>query len=243
MRAAVIIDHFYFPIAQIRFIRGRSYSFVKLGEENWADLQPRDEQLTFHGSEFWPPPYPLHRLWQLSDSEMSVRGSHKIDLSPLCKSARDPNTGYRRRPDSRVPKRILKSKHLCTSGGLSLAATPFPTCTTTVYPSPSRVQPAFAETTWSTFRGRCWPIRPRSMRPFDFPYREPRYSACPPSPPSLFRFPGIRVIEFTAERMENMEEGFENVSRWGWNILPPFSSFLFVLYKRHVNFGLCTSCV
>lgn len=81
MRAAVIIDHFYFPIAQIRFIRGRSYSFVELGEENRADLQPRDEQLTFHGSEFWPPPYPLHRLWQLSDSEMSVRGSHKIDLS------------------------------------------------------------------------------------------------------------------------------------------------------------------
>lgn len=80
---------------------------------------------------------------------------------------------------------------------------------------------------------------PRSMRPFDFPYREPRHSACPPSPPSLFRFPGIRVIEFIAERMENMEEGFENVSRWGWNILPPFSSFLFVLYKRHVNFGLC----
>lgn len=39
-------------IAQIRFIRGRSYSFVELGEENRADLQPRDEQLTFHGSEF-----------------------------------------------------------------------------------------------------------------------------------------------------------------------------------------------
>lgn len=49
----------------------------------WGKLSgsPRDEQLTFHGSEFWPPPYPLHRLWQLSDSEMSVRGSHKIDLS------------------------------------------------------------------------------------------------------------------------------------------------------------------
>lgn len=196
---------------------------------------------------------------------MSVRGSHKIalslslSLSALCKSARDPNTGYRRRPDSRVPMRILKSKHLCTSGGLSPGRNTLSyvhhhhhhrlsisiTCVTRVcrnnlihFSGAMLTNPAFNPapldaTFWfSLYRG------PR------FNYFIPLYLSLPPPPPSLFRFHGIRVIEFTGERMENMEEGFENVSRMELEYV--FLRFVLLVsrtvYKRYVNFSGC-GCV
>ena len=86
------------------------------------------------------------------------------------------------------------------------------------------------------------------MRPFDFPFiADLASTTLSPSlspPPSLFRFHGIRVIEFTGERMENMEEGFENVSRMELEYV--FLRFVLLVsravYKRYVNFSGC-GCV
>lgn len=133
-------------------------------------------------------------------------------------------TLIRRRPDSRVP--ILKSKHLCTSGG----AQPWP-------------QHPFLPSTFIHLHHVCNPRLQKQLDPLfdDADQSGPTFSFslyhldCLGSPtlslpPSLA---GIRVNRvYGMERMVNMEEGFESV----WRCLEEytyaqirniFSSFIF----------------
>lgn len=137
-------------------------------------------------------------------------------------------TLIRRRPDSRVPMRILKSKHLCTvSGGLS------PGRNTLSYHHHRRLSICITCVTRVCrnnlihFSGATMLTNPG--RPFHFPFITLDCLGSPTLFLLLPSLPGIRVNRvYRMERMVNMEEGFENVWRCLEEYTCAYSKYIFI---------------